>query len=411
MPTSTFTRREWLAASFTTMIALESAAGQEKPRREGKERPPITGEARPGLDRFDAVLLEMLHKHGVPGGSLCLAKDGRLVLARGYGWANVKAREPVRPEMLFGIGSVSKAVTAVAVLKLVETGKLRLQDHAFDVLKDLHPLPGQKEDPRVRTITIRQFLNHTSGYESMPHKPEAAQAFGVKQENLTADQIIRYRLGKPLAYAPGTEAQYSNYGYLVLGQIIEHASGEPYADYVDRHVLRPMGIRHAACNVTLATYPADWVHRYNRNGEELPPLKPLQGAAGGGWLTSAVELARFMTAVDGTRGSAFLPPRLMREMLAAPPPPVKPRKNGSHFGLGWDTVRFTPKGPTYTKNGGLPGYRAYVGHTPENVDWAVLLNGGTGEEAENEVADAANHLQREIERVERWPKGNLFGRF
>jgi hypothetical protein len=124
-----------------------------------------------------------------------------------------------------------------------------------------------------------------------------------------------------------------------------------------------------------------------------------------------VELARFLTALDGTRGAAFLPPALTREMLAAPPAPLKPRKNGSHFGLGWDTVRHTPKGPSYTKNGGVPGYRAFVGHTPENVDWAVLLNGGTGDEAEHEASDTANHIQREVERTERWPKGNLFPRF
>jgi hypothetical protein len=124
-----------------------------------------------------------------------------------------------------------------------------------------------------------------------------------------------------------------------------------------------------------------------------------------------VELARFLTALDGTRGTDFLPPPLMRDMLAPPPPPVKPRKNGSHFGLGWDTVRLTPKGTSYTKNGGVPGYRAYVGHTPDNVDWAVLFNGGIGDEAEHEIADAASHIQQEIERTQRWPKGNLFPRF
>lgn len=411
MPNSKTTRREWLAASLASWIALGSdACGQDKSRREA-DRLPITGEARPRLERFDAILLEMLRKHRIPGGSLCLAKDGRLVLARGYGWANVKTHEAVRPEMIFGIGSVSKTFTAVAVLKLVEGRKLRLDDHAFEILKDLKPLPGEKVDPRVHQITVRQLLQHTSGYENQPHKPEAARAFGVRAENVTADQIIRYRLGKPLDYKPGTEALYSNYGYVILGQIVERASGMPYADYVERHVLQPMGIRHAAIGTTSKTYPSDWVHRYSREGEELPPLGPIVGAAGGGWLTSAVELARFLTALGGTRGTGFLPPALLRQMLAAPPPPLKPRKNGSHFGLGWDTVRPGPKGASYTKNGGVPGYRAFIGHAPDNVDWAVLFNGGTGEEAENENADAANHIQREIERTEVWPKGNLFPRF
>jgi N-acyl-D-amino-acid deacylase len=346
-----------------------------------------------------------------PGSVGRLAKDGRLLLARGYGWANLKAREPVRPEMLFGVGSVSKSITAVAVLTLVEARKLRLQDHAFEILKDLHPLPDQKEDPRVHAITVRQLLNHTSGYQHNPLKAEAARAFQVSEESVTPDQIIRYRLGKPLEYTPGTEAQYSNYAYIVLGQIVEHVSGVPYVQYVEQHVLRPMGIRHAVCGTTSKRYPTDWAHRYDRNREELPPLHPTPGGAAGNWVASAVELVHFLTALDGTRGPGFLAPALMREMLAAPPPPLKPRKNGSHFGLGWDTVRLAPKGSSYSKNGGVPGYRAFAGHTPDNVDWAVLLNGGAGDEAEHEISDTASQIQREIGQTVRWPKGKLFPRF
>ena len=413
-----WTRRAWLVGSFAALVGFGAGAlarqgrggdGKDGAHREG-EKVPVSGEAGPGLGHFDEIMLETLRKHDIPGGSLCLAKDGRLVLARGYGWADVKAREPVRPETFFGIGSVSKSITAVAVLKLVEQGKLGLDDRAFEVLKDLEPLPGKEVDPRVRQITVRQLLNHTSGYEKPTPGAAAAAAFRVRGSEVTADQIIRYRLGQPLDYAPGTEARYSNYGYLVLGQIVERVSGMSYPRYVERHVFEPSSIRHAAYGSDSDTYPAGWAHGYDPHGEELPAPRPREAGAAGSWVTSGVELARFLTALDGTRGPRLLSPAMMREMLAPPPPPVERRKNGGHFGLGWDTAQATPHGPGYTKNGGVPGYRAFVGHTPGGVDWAVLLNGGTVG-AEHENADTAARILHEVDRTGAWPSDNLFARF
>jgi N-acyl-D-amino-acid deacylase len=413
-----WTRRAWLVGSFAALVRFAGGAFARQGRGgEGKDgehrdegKPPVTGQAGPGLGRFDEVMLETLRKHDVPGASLCLAKDGRLVFARGYGWADVKAREPVRPETLFGIGSVSKSITAVAVLKLVEQGKLGLDDRAFDILKDLEPLPGKEADPRVREITVRQLLNHTSGYEKPAPVAAAAAAFRVRETEVTADQMIRYRLGQPLDYSPGAEAHYSNYGYLILGQIVERVSEMPYPRYVERHVFEPSRVRHAAYGTDAEAYPAGLAHGYDAHGDELPPPRQRPAGAAGSWVTSGVELARFLTAVGGTRGPRLLSAALTREMLAPPPPPVERRKNGSHFGLGWDLVLATPRGPSYAKNGAVPGYRAFIGHTPGGVDWAVLLNGG-GAGAEQETADAAAGILREVQRTDAWPADDLFGRF
>ena len=404
--TQTFwTRREWLTG--TAAMALGSGPVTFGPSGPGTI--PITGRAMPRLKRFDAVMVEVIDQHGFPGASLAMAKDGRLVFARGYGFADRKNRTAVRPAMQFGIGSVSKTITAVAVPKLFEAGKVRLDDHAFEILGDLKPLSGARRDPRRGRITVRMLLNHSSGYPNETYLGEAARAFGVGRDELTADQLVRYGLGKPLAYAPGTQAHYSNMGYVVLGQIVEQTSGQPYVQYVMRHVLEPMGIRRAAMGTRSKTYPAGWVHRYDHSGKELGPLAPTAGGAAGFWVTSTVELIRFLTSVGGSREPQFLAPETRREMFAPPPPSLKPRANGKYFGLGWDTVESSPQGLIYTKNGGVQGYRAFVGHMQDGVDWAFLATDATGDKGEN--AETAVAITREIERTRAWPDLDLFERF
>jgi CubicO group peptidase (beta-lactamase class C family) len=137
-------RREWLTGAAAVALGSGSVAlGQP-----GPAKIPITGRAMPRLKRFDSVMVELIERHGFPGASLAMAKEGRLVFARGYGFADLKNRTTVRPAMQFGIGSVSKTITAVAVLKLFESGKLRLDDRAFEILSDLKPLEGARVDFR-----------------------------------------------------------------------------------------------------------------------------------------------------------------------------------------------------------------------------------------------------------------------
>ncbi|MGH7331180.1 MAG: serine hydrolase domain-containing protein [Candidatus Rokuibacteriota bacterium] len=117
-------------------------------------------------------MTDILREQRVAGASLAIAKDGRLVLAKGYGFANVQAGESVRPQSLFSLGSVTKPITAVAILKLSEQGKVRLDDYLVSVLSDLAPLPGQTVfDPRFRAITVRQLLYHAGGWNDRNRNP------------------------------------------------------------------------------------------------------------------------------------------------------------------------------------------------------------------------------------------------
>ena len=130
--------------------------------------------------------------------------------------------------------------------------------------------------------------------------------------------------------------------------------------------------------------------------------------AAGGWLGSAPDLVRFLTALDGSRGKPFLSEKMTRTMLAPPPPPLKPRENGSYFGLGWDRVRKTEEGFGYAKNGGLHGVSTWIEHLPGGVDWALLVNTSVAHREVPMMATFETEIPRAIAEVKEWPEIDLF---
>ncbi len=122
-------------------------------------------------------------------------------------------------------------------------------------------------------------------------------------------------------------------------------------------------------------------------------------------------MARLLTAVDGSRGKSLLSPASYREMLVVPPAPLKPRKDGSHFGLGWDVVVRGRGGMRFSKNGGVPGIHTYIEHLPNGVDWVVLLNGGEHQEGTpSPLGFCTKRLRKAIEGTVHWPARDLFER-
>src|SRR6478752_1714578 len=211
----------------------------------------ITGVERPELAALDEWMKSFVAEHQIPGGALAIVKDGRLVYARGFGWADREAKTPVQPESLFRIASVSKPLTAVAILKLAETQRLKLADKVLDYLPlEPHFEGAAKFDERWRQITIAQCLSHTGGWDRDKSYDPMFQAIrmtkSLKAElPITPPQIIRYQLGQQLDSDPGERYAYSNFGYSILGRIIEKVTGRPYEEYVRDEVLRPLGIERA----------------------------------------------------------------------------------------------------------------------------------------------------------------------
>ena len=131
------TRRAAVTGMGLTLAAgaLAPNADAAQPQRDPFADIPVSGQAGPGLESFDNAMRTIIDRHGLPGAALAIAKDGRLVFAKGYGWADVARSEAVRPDTLFGLASLSKTITAVAILKLVEQNRLRLTDRVFDLVK------------------------------------------------------------------------------------------------------------------------------------------------------------------------------------------------------------------------------------------------------------------------------------
>ncbi|HEV3022184.1 MAG TPA: serine hydrolase domain-containing protein, partial [Pirellulales bacterium] len=197
-----------------------------------------------------------VERNKVPGAALAVTHRGQLVYARGFGYAD-GAKEPVKPASLFRIASISKPITAVAVLQLIEHGKLHFDDKVVERMKLSPHLDGDASmDERWREITVRHCLQHTGGWDRdksgdpIGRPLEIARALGVPPPARPVD-IVRFMMGKPLDFAPGSKEVYSNLGYLVLGRIIEAVAAETYERYVEKEVLSPLGIKAAQLGRTL----------------------------------------------------------------------------------------------------------------------------------------------------------------
>jgi N-acyl-D-amino-acid deacylase len=219
-------------------------------------------------------------------------------------------------------------------------------------------------------------------------------------------------LGQPLDFTPGTQAVYSNFGYMLLGLVIERASGEPYAQAAQSLTLGPMGITGLANGAARDPrfYLPGEARRYGPAGEVAPGglLGPAMFASGA-WIGSTVDLVRFLSAVDGSRIAPILSPALTQRMLSGDPSGVGSRPGGAAFGMGWDTVRTTPRGILFEKNGGVLGTMTWIEHRPGDVDWAMFFNRSEPEALRPEMHELfVDGTRREIERVTRWPEVDYF---
>lgn len=365
---------------------------------------PITGKTGPKLEEFDDLVKMIMDRHGIPGGALAIAKNGRLVYAKGFGWADLAAHLKVDPQTMFSLASLSKPITALAILLLIEQGKLALDDLPFDIV-GIPPPRGARVDPRLRKITVRQMLNHTGGWDRnvqgdpINWSPQISRALGVPQP-VTEEQFISFMRAMPLDFTPGTKMQYSNVGYIVLGQVVEKVSGQSYEQFIEENIFKPAGMRHAFLNLGQTQYRKGEAHSYMPgSGAPMPPMNLPMVKAAGGWRVSAVDMVRFLTALDGSRGKPLLKETTFEQMLALPPPPLKPKSNGVYNGLGWPSVKVSGKNFTYAHEGQFPGARTFMKRNAKGVNWALLFN--VSMELDQVDVSAISQVVRDIhERVE-----------
>jgi N-acyl-D-amino-acid deacylase len=383
---------------------------------------------------YDQIISNLMRKYAIPGGAVAVVRDGKLIYARGFGYADVENKTPVQPDALFRIASVSKPITAAAIMKLVEEGKLTLDDRVAPYIAYLTPAQGATVDPRWEQITIKHLLNHTGGwdrdksnggFDPMFRPAIAAAAVGAPAP-ASAETIIRYMKGMPLDFNPGEKYVYSNFGYAILGRVIERLSGMPYEDYVRTRVLQPVGANRTRLGKTrMGDALADEVKYYfpgtGLNAPLVPSVFPGEGTvplnyggfyleamdSHGGWISSTVDLLRFLTGVDGRANRPdILSAALVAEMTSNGVPVCE--GGACYYAAGW-MVRPTQGDANWWHGGSLPGTTSILVRSYNNFSWVALFNarsdtGNFDGELDTALWDALAH-------VTSFPTHDLFSNF
>jgi len=418
-----FLRHTLAAAGVTLFPGTPAIASQP-------DLPAASGVEQPALAAFDALMTAYVREQQAPGAALAVSAGSRLVYARGFGLADRRSQRAVQPTDLFRIASLSKPVTAVAVLQLVDRGRLAPDARVWELLR----LP-EPADARWKRVTVLRLLQHTGGWDRiestdpMFRTAPIARALGMKPPAGPED-IIRYMLGQPLDFDPGLRHAYSNFGYCLLGRIIERVSGSAYERHVQREVLAPLGIRRMRLARTLAAHRADdEVSYYTGDDRTVPavvgnlrervPL-PYGGwsievmDAHGGWLASAVDLVRFACAFDAPEKSMLLKPATVAAMYARPDglAGYEPdgRQKAVYYACGWRVRHLQRGGINGWHTGSLDGTSTLLVRRFDGINFAVLFNARSTPDGRRLSDVLEPRIHAVIDRIRSWPAIDQFDR-
>ncbi len=373
------------------------------------------------FEELEAGITRLMEKFDIKGASIAVAKNGRLVFAKGIGYADYEASEPVEPRHMFRVASVSKLITAITIIKMSELKLINLDDKVFGedgILSDSIFL--KYVDPRVEKITIRHLLDHSGGW-SRRFGDHMFMTQHIAREMKTdppveVSDIIQFALSKRLHFEPGSLISYSNLGYSILGEVIENISGLDYKDYVRQLILYPLGIQEMRIGRNLECQRFDNEVKYYEQPNafkvssiydinEMVP-KTYGGndietlGAAGGWIASPSEILRLIVAIDGF--SSF-PDILSPESIELMTGARLPQSNA----IGWTGC---DTNDNWWRTGTFAGTSALVKRQNNDLSWAVFFNSSTyrGTTLSREI----NHrVQAALNRIENWPEHDLFYHF
>ena len=258
------------------------------------------------MAKIEALVKEIMAKGKVPGAAVGIVKDGELVYASGFGVGKLGSDEPVTPDSVFPMGSVAKTPMAVAIMQLVADGKIDLDAPVTKYLPYF-----TLADPDAGAITIRQLLSHTSG---LPDTIDWLAEYQDKNKRIdegALDDYVRSLSKESLLFRPGKDWAYSSTGFDILGDVVAKVSGQKFEDYVQDHVLTPLGLEDSSYLLSDVD-PAKLVapHMYDENGNaktlDFYPYSRTH-APSGAFYSSVNDMARFAVAnlnhgeLNGTR--------------------------------------------------------------------------------------------------------------
>lgn len=302
------------------------------------------------------------HERGIPGLSLAVMRRGQLVLAKGYGFSNLEHKIPALPETVYKIGSISKQFTAAAVMKLVEYGKIRLDDPITVYLPDF-PTQGH-------TVHVRHLLNHTSGIREFFTIPGFDVLESGSPEEYSRDDLIEFFKNEPFQFAPGERWAYSNSNYTLLSVVIERAAGMGFEQYLQEALFQPLGLKSShSCGARPSTgqFAKGYVLRQGRP-EIAPPVNMNTATGDGGLCSSVLDLATWAQALASGRAvhkSSY------EEMVAST---IVRRGYRPAYGFGLSLVPLDGR-RRVGHNGDITGFTGALAHYPaDDLTVAVLTN-------------------------------------
>ncbi|MFF1868663.1 serine hydrolase [Kitasatospora herbaricolor] len=349
-----------------------------------------TPEADFGADPAAALVVPFMQKWAVPGLSFALALNGTVRAARTYGYANRITRETATPDHRFRIASVSKPITSTAVHLLLEQGRLALTDPVFGAGGLLGTGYGTVPyGPRVLALRLRHLLEHSSGgWTNDDHDPM------FQQPALDRDALISWTLDtRPLGADPGTVYGYSNFGYCLLGRIVERVTGMPYGQFVHRFVLDPSGAVRATPAGAAAPDRQDGEAVYTGLDRAAPyGIRVDRMDSHGGWAATPADTLRFLFSVDGLPAPPdLLQPATRTAMTTASAVrPVSPGTPG--YARGWAVNG----AGTIWHDGTLPGTQAILVRPADGRAWSAVCNAGRPGTA---LADEFDALMWQVQQV------------
>ncbi|MEV1001846.1 serine hydrolase [Nonomuraea sp. NPDC050202] len=339
------------------------------------------------FSRVDATVNRHLAAAGVAGISLAIARRGALVFAKGYGLARRDTGERLTERHIMRVASVSKPITAVAVMRLVEAGRLALGQRVFGAGALLGTRYGTKPyTAALQSITLRHLLEHTAG--GWPNDTTDPM---FTNPTMNHAQLITWVLdNRPLQFAPGTRHMYSNFTYCLLGRIIEQVTGQAYADHVRQNVFVPSGIgnMHLAGDTLAARRPDEVIYYGSGNPYAIPVRRT---DSHGGWLGSPVDVVRFAVRADGF---PTVPDLLRRDTITTM---TTPSAASPDYALGWNVNNL---GNWWHTGRYIPGTEAILVRTGNEFCWAAASNGNN--------VDLDTMVWDVYRSVSTWPAHNLF---
>jgi CubicO group peptidase (beta-lactamase class C family) len=316
----------------------------------------------PPVDGIEKIVSDDLKQGKCASYAVAVVKDGRLMMARGFGYADLENDVPATAETVYRLGSITKQFTAMAILQLVEAGKLSLDDELTKFLPD-YPTQDHK-------VTVRHLLNHTSGIKSYTNVP----GFRARmRQDFSHDQLLDVFKKEPFEFAPGEKWNYNNSGYYLLGLIIEKASGQSYADYLQEHIFRPLAMSATRYGDTRPLIR----HRamgYRLEKEQLvndDPLSMTAPFAAGALVSSVLDLVKWHLALEAGQ---FISPASYEAMYR--PTKLADGKTQA-YGFGWAVGEMAGHAKL-SHGGGINGFSTMIARYPQDRLAVVVLTNTAG---------------------------------